>query len=231
MKFFHNTSVGQLMSLMLGLFLFVAVIGCAGKPAVKQEIRYIPRVTLAPGDVIDVKFFYTPELNETQTVRPDGMITLQLVGDINVQEKTIAGLEEHLIELYRVHLKNPEISVIPRSLYSNRVFVDGEVNTPGYIDMPGRLTAVEAVIRAGGFDLRTAKLKNVVVIRHKNGIRSVYKLNLKNALNGKEIQPFYLEQFDIIYVPRTRIANVNQWVDQHISGMIPRIGLITIPLR
>ena len=231
MKFFHKTRIEQLMILMFGLFLFSAVIGCAGKPAVKQETKYIPMVTLAPGDVIDVKFFYTPELNETQTVRPDGMITLQLVGDINVQGKTITGLEEYLIELYTVHLKNPEISVIPRSLYSNRVFVEGEVNTPGYIDMPGRLTAMEAVIRAGGFDLRTAKLKNVVVIRHKNGIRSVYKLNLKQALEGREIQPFYLEQFDIVYVPRTRIANVNQWVDQYINNLIPRVGLITIPLR
>lgn len=231
MKLFYNTSMGQLMSSMIVLFLFIAIIGCTGKPVVKQETSYIPKVTLAPGDVIDVKFFYTPELNETQIVRPDGMITLQLVGDINVQGKTIAELEEHLIELYKFHLKNPEISVIPRSLYSNRVYVEGEVSTPGYVDMPGRLTAMEAVIRAGGFDSRTAKLQNVVVIRHRNGKRHVYKLNLKRALEGKDVQPFYLEQFDIVYVPRTRIANANQWVDQHINNMIPKVGLITIPLR
>ena len=231
MKFFHNTKVGQLIILMVGLFLFVAMIGCAGKPAIKQEMRFVPRVTLAPGDVIDVKFFYTPELNETQTVRPDGMITLQLIGDINVQGKTIAGLEEHLIELYTVHLKNPEVAVIPRSLYSNRVYVEGEVTAPGFISMPGRLTAMEAVIQAGGLDLRTAKLKNVLVIRHKNGERSVFELNLKRALQDKDVQPFYLEQFDIVYVPRTRIANVNQWVDQYINNLIPRVGLVTIPVR
>lgn len=183
-----------------------------------------PRVALLPGDVVEVKFFYTPRLDETQTVRPDGKIALQLVGELEVQGMTPAGLREELLKLYAQHLKDPEVAVIVRSFWNRRVFVGGQVMTPGIVEMPGKLTVLAAVMQAGGFDMREAEVRNVVVVRHKEGRRYGYSLDLKPALVGGETQPFFLDPQDIVYVPRTTIAKVDQWIDQHINQLIPQSG-------
>ena len=62
-------------------------------------------------------------------------------------------------------------------------------------------------------------------IRHENNKWHGYKLDYKNALKTGEGQPFYLEPRDIVYVPRTNIAKLNQWIDQYINKIIPRTGL------
>ena len=179
------------------------------------------RMTLQPGDVIQVKFFYTPELDVTQMVRPDGKIALQLVGEVSVEGRTPGEVQQGLLRLYESHLKNPEISVVVQSFHNQRVFVGGAVLTPGIIQIPARTTVLEAIMQAGGFNLQEAEVRNVVVIRHKDGQRYAYKLDLKDAIKGEETEPFFLEPQDIVYVPRTKIVEVNQWVDQHINKLIP----------
>jgi protein involved in polysaccharide export with SLBB domain len=176
--------------------------------------------------MVEVKFFYTPELNETQTVRPDGKIALQLVGEVETQRMTPAGLRNELLRLYAPHLKDPEIAVIVRSFFNRRVFVGGQVMTPSIVEMPGELTVLEAIMQAGGFDMREAEIRNVIVIRHKENQRYGYSLDLKPTLTGGETQPFFLDPQDIVYVPRTAIVKVDQWIDQHINRLIPQTGFI-----
>ena len=177
--------------------MFLAVQGCQTvKPApaptaVGPEPNPEPpaALVLGPGDGIDIKFFHTPELNENQTIRPDGKITLQLVGEVSAQGKTPEALKAELIRLYTAELRNPEIAVIVRSLYNRRVYVGGEVKTPGLVLMPSRLTALEAIMQAGGFDPRTAKHDSVVIIRHRDGKRYGCSLDLTGALKGEEGKP------------------------------------------
>lgn len=230
MKCYRDSMVGKLRTLIAGVLLGSTLfLGCQYKPSYPPppETKTVPpppRVALEPGDVIEVKFFYTPELNVAQTVRPDGRITLQLIGDVEVEGVTPAQLQDGLLQMYTPHLKDPEIAVIVRSLYNRRVFVGGQVITPGIVGMPGKLTVLEAIMQAGGFDLREAEVRNVVVIRHRDAQRYGYSLNLKLALEGGETQPFFLEPQDIVYVPRTTIAKVDQWVDQYINKIIPDTG-------
>jgi len=233
MKLFDKPGLRQLIVVMAGALLAVTSTGYTSTDSqgartsvstANQEPEPELRVVLLPGDVVDIKFFYNPELNESQTVRPDGKITLQLIGDIKVEEKTTDELREDLIELFTPHLKIPEIAVIARSLLGRRVYVGGEVIAPGVVTMQSRLTALEAIMQAGGFDLPSARVGNVVIVRHKNGQRYGCKLNLKNALKGKEAEPFYLEPYDIVYVPQTRITKATQWIDQHINMVIPDFG-------
>jgi protein involved in polysaccharide export with SLBB domain len=183
-------------------------------------------VALRSGDEIELKFYYTPELDITQTVRPDGKISLQLIGEIDVVGKSPSELREELLKLYIPYLKKPEIAVIVRSLLNRRVYVGGQVTTPGVIEMPGETDVLEAIMQAGGFLLPEAEVKNVIVIRHKEGQRYAYAVNLEPALKGEGMQPCYLEPQDIVYVPRTKITEVGQWVDQHINQLIPRVGFM-----
>lgn len=193
----------------------------------------LPRrdVVLRPGDVIEVKFFYTPELDVTQMVRPDGKIALQLVGELTAEGKTPGQIRDELLSMYRSNLKDPQIAVLVKSLYERRVFVGGEVVRPGIVDMPGEMTVMEAIMAAGGFDLREAEVESVIVMRQEGTRWQGYKLNMKAALKGDETLPFLLCPKDIIYVPRTKIAEVGQWIDDHINKLIPRLPFyFSVPL-
>jgi polysaccharide export outer membrane protein len=187
-----------------------------------------PAVTLAAGDVVEVRFFYTPELNVTQTVRPDGKISLQLIGDVAVQGKAPAELRQDLLARYASQLKAPDVAVIVQSFYQRRVYVGGEVLRAGVVQMPGSLTALDAIMEAGGFRLPQAEVKNVIVIRYRDDHRYGYCLDLKAALRGGELRPFYLEPQDIVYVPQTRITDIGQWVDQYINSLLPRTGFVML---
>jgi len=187
---------------------------------------------LAPGDVVEVRFSYTPDLNITQTVRPDGKITLELIGEVHVQGLTPVEVEEKLRQLYEVELKEPEVVVLLRSQHARRVYVGGEVNNPGLIDMPARMTLLEAIMRARGANPASAGLANVLVIRDKDGKRLVGSVDLRPSLGLKEpkpgeaFQPFYLQPGDVVYVPETRIVRIDRWIDQHINKIIPATGLV-----
>jgi len=228
--FYPSKKIRQCLGVIVISFLIFLCMGCQGvQPALKpseMKADMPAKLTLGPGDVLEIRFFYNPELNDSQTVRPDGKITLQLVGEVAVQGKTPEELRGELKQLFALELRKPEVTVIVRSLFDRRVYVGGEVRTPGLILVPGRMTALEAIMQAGGFDMRAANLNNVVIIRHKDGKRYGCALNFKEILQGKEGQLFYLEPQDIVYVPRTDIVKVNQWIDQYINKIIPRTGFV-----
>lgn len=185
-----------------------------------------PRISFAAGDTMDLKFFYTPELNEPGLmVRPDGKIALQLVGEVAVQGRSPEELAAELSRLYAPHLKRPEVAVIVRTLTNRRVYVGGEVRTPGLVPLPGRLTALEAIMEVGGPVSRTAALSTVLVIRHDGNQRRTFCLDLSGFPKGEAPEPFFLEPFDVVYVPMTKIAQFNDWVDMNINRIVPDFGL------
>ena len=101
--------MGRSIISLAGLILFSTLLGCATVQPAKtpMEMASEPeaRLTLGPGDVLDIKFYYAPELNESQTVRPDGKITLQLIGEVAVKGKAPAELQEELVRAYTGAIK------------------------------------------------------------------------------------------------------------------------------
>jgi len=183
-------------------------------------------VRLAPGDSVEIKFFYAPELNETQAIRPDGMVSLQLVGEVKAAGRSPAEFAAHLGRVYEEQLIDASASVIVRSFGERRVLVAGAVTRPGPVEMPGRMTALEAVMLAGGFDAETAETRSVLLVRRgADGIYRGTRLDLRRAIAGAMAPAVDLRPLDIIYVPRTRIVRINQWIGQHISGLVPRLGI------
>ena len=121
-------------------------------------------------------------------------------------------------------LKDRRIGEAIQSFYNHRVFVAGQVREPGVVQMPGEMTALEAIMEAVGFDLRAAERKNVIVIRYADGRRYAHKLDLRRTIARNETKPFYLRTRDIVHVSGTRIADLNQWIDRHIDEIIPKAG-------
>ncbi|MBX7259791.1 MAG: polysaccharide export protein [Candidatus Hydrogenedentes bacterium] len=199
--------------------------GCATTPEPSESfpVAQDPVLLLKPGDVLQVKFLYWPELNEEgQTIRPDGRISLQLVGEVVAEGKEPEVLRQELLGLYKDKLLQPEISVVVRSLDSHRVYVGGEVLAPGLVPVNGRLTALEAIMQAGGPRKESSKLSTVVIVRQQDGQQYATTLDLRNALESPQSSSFELAPRDIVYVPRTAIDRVDQWVDKYINQIIPR---------
>lgn len=175
---------------------------------------------LQPGDKIDIKFFYDPELNETVTIRPDGKISLQLVEEIKAAGLTPAELDKIITERYGQELRRPEVAVIVRSFGGQRVYVGGEVKSPKTITLTGDLTVMESIIDAGGLK-DTAKKEQVMLIRRGPDHKPLlYQIDLKKLLAGTQ-KDIKLQPFDIVFVPKSKIDNINEWVNKYIRLMIP----------
>lgn len=197
-------------------------VGLVG-PAISDE--YI----IQPGDLLEMKFFYNSEMNDGMAVRPDGRISLQLIGEVMAAGRSPNELSILLRQKYGKELKNPEITVIVRS-FGSRVYVDGEVKKPGEFELLRPLTVMQAISRAEG--LTDKAWKEALVIRRIKGQEPiVMKLDLDDVLTGKNFgQDVGLVAFDIVYVPRSPIANVNLWVHQYIRANIPMtFGLFFAP--
>ena len=165
----------------------------------EYQVPYIA-VELAEGDVVQISFSSAPNLDTTQKIRRDGMITLPLVGELKAVGATPTTLEKEVLKLYESELKVTDVTVTVVSS-SIPVFVTGSVLQPGKVMVDRPLTALEAIMETGGFTPDQAKTDRVVVIRHEEGHRSKHILNFKKALKGKDSTPFYMKPGDIIYVP------------------------------
>jgi len=201
---------------------------------------------LQVGDVVDVKFFTNPELNENVIIRPDGKVSLQLIGEVDVIGSSPAEFETQLIDKYSKILHEPKVTVIVRKFTTQKIYIGGEVRVPGMIPLEVRLTAFQAILQAGGF-IPGSESDNVFVLRY-NGKKGVKLINLN--LNSQSIEEWligtlcesdqaehnctettapehfamsdlYLEPFDIVIVPQKPIARVAQFFDEYINKIIP----------
>jgi protein involved in polysaccharide export with SLBB domain len=182
----------------------------------------LPEYRLQIGDELAIKFYYNSELNELVKIRPDGRITLQLIDEIIAAGLTTAELDLEITRRYTEKLRVPEITVIVKEFSSQKIYVGGEVNVPGLIPYHERLTALMAIFQANGFK-RSAALKHVIILRNQGTNQPSYKIiNLKNDLSGfSEQQDVLLKPFDIVFVPRTAISKINQFIDEYFRQLIP----------
>src|SRR5947207_291260 len=90
---------------------------------------------LWPGDIIELKFFFNPELNDTIQIRPDGKIALPLIGEIDVSNRPVDEVRQNIETLYIPHIKTPALTINVKTYGSQKVYVGGEVNRPGVISL------------------------------------------------------------------------------------------------
>jgi polysaccharide biosynthesis/export protein len=174
------------------------------------------------GDVLEIKFFYNAELNESVPVRPDGRISLRLVNDVQAAGRTPSELRAELMKLYAETLRQPELAVIVKEFAARRIYVGGEVNTPSLIRVPGPITLLQALFEAGGIK-RSGKADSVVVLRYKGTTQPEFMtVDLKGVFeNGAPGSDIALQASDIIWVPKTRIARMDDFLDQYVRELIP----------
>ena len=176
---------------------------------------------IQPGDQLAIDFYLNPEFNDEVTVRPDGRITLRLVGDIKAASLSPAQLATELDKAYLTELRSPDAAVHVKNMPSRLVFVQGQVTKPGAFPIDQGLTALQAVSEAGGVN-EQAGSEAVLIRRDACGQPRAIRVNLSKASkdpnNGEDVA---LMSRDIIVVPRSGIANADLFVKQYIQGLLP----------
>jgi protein involved in polysaccharide export with SLBB domain len=186
---------------------------------------------LQPGDNVEIKFAYVADLNQAQIIRPDGKIALPLVHDVEAAGMTPTALQDTLLQRYQeTALKSPELVVIVREYNSRKIYIGGEVGQPGTQPLLTPTTILQAILQANGFKT-TARSNEVLLIRQRAGGGYDWQvLNMEKALAGEDfVANIPLAPRDVIYVPRSDIANIDLFVDQYMRQILPIAPGVSLP--
>jgi polysaccharide export outer membrane protein len=155
---------------------------------------------LGPEDVVEVFVYKEPELSTTVVVRPDGKISLPLIGELSVSGRTAIELQKEVAQKLTKYIEQPTVNVIVKEVNSAKVSVMGEVKTPGMYKIRDRATVFDAVALAGGFT-EYAKRNKVTLIRiGSNGQQQQFVINVDDQLKGRKGDLFYILPYDKIWV-------------------------------
>lgn len=157
MRWFKNISLYVcVLSLMASGLCFPAPCHSEGEPQVKEYV-------IGPEDVLEVSVWKNPDLTREVNVRPDGKISLPLIGDVQAAGRTADELRKTILERVKEYQENAVVSIIVKTINSYKIYVLGEVMKPGLYTLKAKTTLLQAIALAGGFTQFASKNKIVVV--------------------------------------------------------------------
>jgi polysaccharide export outer membrane protein len=168
-----------------------------------------PQATAAPAadyvigtqDVLGVVFWREPELSGDVTVRPDGRITLPVIGELQAAGLRPSELQDRILKAAAKYINDPNVQVVVRTINSLKVYVTGKVTTPGAYPLTGTLTVLQALALSGGVT-EYADQKNITILRTSNGQAQQFKFNYKDVSRGRNLeQNLILRPGDTVVVP------------------------------
>lgn len=181
-----------------------------------------PEYVLHQGDVLEIHYRYTPEFDQTVTVRPDDRATLLNLGTIVTTGLTVSQFKEKVIKLSSTQLVNPDVTVILKEFEKPHVYVEGEVNTPGRVDLRSDMSVLDAIALAGGF--KTSSAKNKVLLLHRVGTQDqklTAVLDLKKLIDDKRMEEaVQVHSGDVIYVTQNNLSKIERIIHMGQFGAI-----------
>ncbi|MFT0892665.1 polysaccharide biosynthesis/export family protein [Pseudochelatococcus sp. G4_1912] len=181
-----------------------------------------PVYRVGPGDKLKVKFLLTQDMDENVTVSPDGHIGLRATGQVRVEGRSLTEIEKAIRVAARRNITDQQVVVSLEEAISSRIYIGGAVHNPGPMSLTDlRLSALQAVLLAGGFS-DDARLGQIAIIRRSaKGEPMLRTLNIRDTIETGRTNDVALQPGDVLYVPRSSISEVNLWVDQFINKVVP----------
>ena len=175
--------------------------------AVKLPVGPTPMPTAAPvdpssfelgaQDILLIRVWREPELSSAVEIRPDGKISLPLIGEVQAAGVTAEALKTKIVELLSEYINKPEVMVSIQAVRSRRYHISGEVSRPGTFPLVVPVTVLEALTNAGGFR-EFANTKRITILRK----GKIFKFNYNDVVKGKNMeQNILLENGDFINIP------------------------------
>jgi polysaccharide export outer membrane protein len=175
-----------------------------------------PEYVIGVNDLLDVVFLYHTNLSTRDlVVRRDGRISMPYVGDQMAAGITPMALDSILTTRFSEVLRDPNLSVIVKKPAPQRVYVLGQVRTPGRFEFDDELTAVQALAMAGGVD--DGGMENHAVLIRRRGVSDIVGLevDLRGVTNGSQLSNnLHLRNYDIVYVPKHPIYGAADFMEQ-----------------
>jgi polysaccharide biosynthesis/export protein len=173
----------------------------ANQPDSKKTAAVDPSYIIGPADILEIQVWKEPDFSRQALVRPDGKITLPLVGDLHVSGMTTMALKELLTDKLKDYIEGPEVTVILVESHSKNFYIIGKVTQPGTYPLMKDMTVLQAISLAGGLG-EWADADSIRIIRKSGGKEKVLHFDYKKVISGKNLeQNIVLQPNDTIVVP------------------------------
>ena len=174
----------------------------AGQRNTSNTQRVVDDYRIGPADVLAINVWKDSELSRTVTVRPDGKISLPLVGELDVNGLTASAVQRLISQRLVEYVSTPQVTVVVQEVKSQTYIIVGKVSKPGSYDLGRPTTVLQAIAIAGGF-LDFAKPGKVRIMRHQEGgLAETFYFNYTKVIKGKNgEQNILLKNGDTIVVP------------------------------
>lgn len=182
------------------------LLGCAQSVPQEREYETPAEFLLGPEDVLDITVWKNQDLSKTTIIRPDGLISIPIIGDVQAAGLTADALAKRIAERMKQFARDPAVSVNVKDINSYSVFVLGEVTKPGKYSLKSYITVLQAISMAGGFTDYAKKNKLQIVRTRRNGEHKLHETRIPvryDDLVAGEGEPgnFVLLAGDIVMVP------------------------------
>lgn len=168
---------------------------------VSTEPATPPGYIIGPEDVLGIVFWREPDMNGDVTVRPDGRVTLPLIGEIQAAGIGPEALRDRILAAAAKFMSNANVAVVVRQINSRKVFITGRVTTPGTYPLAGPRTVMQLIALAGGLN-EYADAKNISILRVAGGQSQSFAFNYKDVAKGRKLeQNILLQPGDTVVVP------------------------------
>jgi len=160
-----------------------------------------PPYTINPGDMLEISVWKEPDLQRQVLVRPDGAFSFPLSGDILAEGRTVDAIRQELTSQLRTYIPDLVVTVTVAEIGGNKIFVFGQVKTPGEFIVNPRVDVIQALSIAGGVT-PFAQLNDIKILRRRNGVQTILQFRYNDIIKGQKLeQNILLEVGDIVLVP------------------------------
>jgi polysaccharide export outer membrane protein len=192
---------------LIPFFLLISACSRVEYEVIGQDSEYLAKLQqdrsylIGCGDMLEVLVWGHAELTTNNVVRPDGNISLPLIGDIQAEGLTVDDLKKEMNRRMGEYIQEPSVSVSVSEINSLKIYIIGEVRAPGEQDLISYTTVLHAIARAGGFT-DFAKRNKIQIIRTQGNEKIKIKFNYNQVIKGKKLdQNIPLRPGDVILVP------------------------------
>jgi polysaccharide export outer membrane protein len=191
-----------LWGLLLGLAMTGHFLGQTDSPAAGSGSADPAAYLIGKEDILKIMVYQEQNLSlDAIPVRPDGKISLPLLGDVVAAGETPEGLAQKLTQMYEAHVRAPAVTVMVTEINSFKVFILGKIGAPGILQFGRETRLLQALAMAGGFT-DFANTKRILIIREEGGAQRRIEVNYEKIISGQNMEMnLKLKPGDTIVVP------------------------------
>jgi polysaccharide export outer membrane protein len=198
-----RTSGRAITALTVATLFLLSGLGLLAADSASAQNNAVPRepYTINPGDLLEISVWKEPDLQREVLIRPDGAFSFPLSGDVVAVGRTVEAVRQELTERLGTFIPDLVVTVTVAQINGNKIYVIGQVRTPGQFVVNPRVDVLQALSIAGGVT-PFAELNDIKILRRRNGVQTMLRFRYSDIVKGQNLeQNVLLEVGDVVLVP------------------------------